>query len=243
MTKITEQPLVSKNQTGIEMYRLINNYSNDINGTVVNDGLNNVQLSNLPLDQFYNSIRSIPYRRDNRPVEVVARPAVSLNNFEVGIDCKKKSIILSSYLKNRGIPYRLVASSRRPDGRIHHVFPQIKFGSSYYNFDATMDHNEPFEQKLVTAHEVLNDGNNTVDMGFDPLTITGILSAGSKLLSPLKNIFGTQSESEKTIQLMQKQAELSAAQQKKIMMIAIPAAVLLMVMIMSDGEKGKNGIR
>ena len=113
-------------------------------------------LSTLTIDQAFDQIRKIPYRQDVKPIEVVARPAISLRNKDVGIDCKKKSILIASYLKSRGIPYRLIASSNKPSGRIHHVFPQMRFGNTWLNLDATYPQYRPFQQKALTHAEVLS---------------------------------------------------------------------------------------
>lgn len=148
---ITFHSLDSKDQTGKEMYRLIDQYSGDIDYILVNG----TPLSSLNLFDYFDVVKRIPYRRDIQGIEVVSRPAKIFNNKSVGMDCKKKSILISAYLKRRGIPFRLVASSKRPDRRIHHVFPQMKIDGKWHNMDATYPDYKPLELKTVTKAEVL----------------------------------------------------------------------------------------
>lgn len=150
---VTIRNLIDKNQTGREMHRLINNYSTDLHNIAVRLGGKIVPFSKLPLDVAFNVVRKIPYRRDKKPVEVVARPREIIKRRNA--DCKKKAILLSAYLKERNIPFRLIASSRVPSGRIHHVFPQMMFCGFWFNLDATYSHYRPFTKKTVTNAEVL----------------------------------------------------------------------------------------
>lgn len=142
--KRTVVPLSAKEQTGREMHRLIEGYYSDID---------TLPLSRRGLVGAFNCIKKMPYRRDVPPIEVVSRPAVAVNMR--GIDCKKKAILMSSYLRGRGIPYRLIASSRRPDGRAHHVFPQFQFGRYWMNCDATYPENEILDERYYTKTEEL----------------------------------------------------------------------------------------
>lgn len=152
---ITSRRLFNKDQTGRDMYRLINTYSSDLDNVKVWRAGTLMPFSKIPLNEAYEYIRRIPYKRDIKPVEVLMRPSEIFRNKDSGIDCKKKSILLSSYLRNRGIPYRLVASSRLKNKRVHHVFPQIFVLCRWLNFDATYPHYMPFEPKAVTKVEVL----------------------------------------------------------------------------------------
>jgi transglutaminase-like putative cysteine protease len=148
---ITFHNLDTKDQTGREMYRLIDQYSGDIHSIHVKG----VPLSRLNLFDFFDFVRNIPYRKDIKGIEVVSRPAKIIDSKNVGMDCKKKSILISAYLKHRGIPFRLIASSKRPDKRIHHVFPQMKIDGKWLNMDATYKDYKPLELKTVTKAEVL----------------------------------------------------------------------------------------
>ena len=147
--------LLSKNQTGYEMHRLIEKYYGDLNHLFINDNGKLIPISSLPLNKFFNFVKNIPYRRDKRPVEVIARPNKIVRNRRLGMDCKKKSIMVASYLKGRGYPYRLVASSRFPTKQVHHVFPQVQIFGKWLNVDATYPDYRLFQPKSVTYAEVL----------------------------------------------------------------------------------------
>lgn len=151
---ITSRRLFSKDQTGREMNRLISLYSGDLRNIKVWHGGKLLPFPRLPLDRAFDFVRRIPYRQDTKPVEVVARPRTIFKDRFLGMDCKKKAIFLGSYLKERNLPFRLVASSRLRNGRIHHVFPQVFLGQ-WLNFDATYSHYQPFEPKELTRMEVL----------------------------------------------------------------------------------------
>lgn len=143
--------LNSKNQTGVEMYRLIDHYSGDIDRIQVNGK----PLSSLNMFQYFDFVKKIPYRKDIKAIEVIGRPEKIIQSRNEGMDCKKKSILISSYLKQRNIPFRLIASSKREDKRIHHVFPQMCIDGKWYNMDATYKHYKPLELKQLTKAEVL----------------------------------------------------------------------------------------
>ncbi len=153
--KLTASKLTNKDQTGREMHRLIDTYSKDLQKVMVRKNGRIVPLTSLNMIDFFNLVRSIPYRQDIKPIEVVARPNGILKNAFMGMDCKKKAILIASYLKNRRLPFRLIASSKRKNRRIHHVFPQVAIGGKWLNMDATYSHYRPFEHKALTRAEVL----------------------------------------------------------------------------------------
>lgn len=152
---LKQAELYDKAQTAQEMYRLIEQFFTDVQRILVKRGGKVCPFASLSLPEAFDMVRNIPYRMDRPPVEVVSRPALIMKNSNLGMDCKKKAILLGSYLKYRGLPYRLIASSRRPNGRIHHVFPQVDIAGQWMNFDATYSHYRPFERKAVTNAEVL----------------------------------------------------------------------------------------
>ena len=147
--------LKNKDQTGKEMHRLIGRYSSDLNSIYVRKDGKMIPFSSLTLMEAFDIVRRIPYRQDIKPIEVIARPNGILKNAPVGMDCKKKAILIAAYLKERGIPFRLIASSRKPNKRIHHVFPQANIAGKWLNMDATYSHYKPFQLKPVTKAEVL----------------------------------------------------------------------------------------
>lgn len=138
-------------KTGKEMYRVIRKTSGDLG-----------RLSLLPINEFHEYIRSIPYVNDvqifgTEEDELTARPAYLLDKriFSAGLDCKKKAILMGSYLRQRRFPYRLIASSERADKSVHHVFPQGKLLGQWFNLDATYPEMRIGERKKLTHAEVL----------------------------------------------------------------------------------------
>lgn len=113
-----------------------------------------IRLSDLPLKKYYNLIKRIHYQRDQKPIEILLRPFFLLNS-NIGLDCKKKTILLASYFKCNGIRFRYMGSSQRPDRRLHHIYTQIKMGDKWKNVDATYPENNIFENKRFTKTEVL----------------------------------------------------------------------------------------
>lgn len=153
--ELKQVDLYDKAQTAQEMYRLIEKFFPDVHKILVKRCGNVKPFSSLNIEEAFDMVKNIPYRMDKPPIEVISRPAYIMRNSGLGMDCKKKAILLSAYLKSRGIPYRLIASSKRPSGRIHHVFPQVNIAGQWLNYDATYSHYKPFEKKFVTKAEVL----------------------------------------------------------------------------------------
>ena len=152
----SREPLISKEQTGRKMRALVGRFARDLDSVYVRVGRRRCPFSALTAAQVHKVVREIPYRRDTAPVEVVARPARLLNGeFYSGLDCKKKAQLLAAWAIRNHLPYRFVASSRRPDRRFHHVFPQIRFGREWVNMDATYRYMRPGSRKVGTAFEVL----------------------------------------------------------------------------------------
>lgn len=158
-----EEPLRNKEQTGARMRWLVERFAGDLSRYYVKRKGRAVALDKLPLNEYFDVVRTIPYQQDTAPVEVVARPRILLDKARGGLDCKKKSLLVAAYCQRRGIPWRLVASSRRPDRKYHHVFPQGLFrqggmsgeASRWVNLDATYASNRLGENKRVSAAVVL----------------------------------------------------------------------------------------
>lgn len=147
--------LSDKSQTGKEMYYLIKMYYDDLSKLFVKINGKCMPLMDLSLKQFYNFVSKIPYRKDQKPIEVVSRPKHIIKLRKIGMDCKKKGILIGSFLRGNRKRYRLVTSSKKINKRIHHVFPQMKIGRKWYNVDATYPHYKLFQPKAVTNFEVL----------------------------------------------------------------------------------------
>lgn len=139
-------PLTSKEQTGRAMYRMveIGFAGGDLSGA-----------AKLPLPSFFDRVRRIPYRRDQKGREVVARPRILLSEFSA-LDCKKKAILMASWFRAHGIPFRFLAVSENPSRKFHHVYVIAKVAGKWRPVDATYSHYRLFEPKTrVTRSQVL----------------------------------------------------------------------------------------
>lgn len=138
------QKLNSKNDTARGMYDLVRQTSADIKN-----------LKRLPLSDYFFFVKNIPYRQDRKPREIIARPEHLLKYRSSGLDCKKKAILIGSWAKENKIPFRFVATSRRPSGHIHHVYPELKISGRYIPIDATYSRNRINEKKPITNYVIL----------------------------------------------------------------------------------------
>lgn len=157
--EVSNEELWDYQQTGDKIWWNIKNYSGDIAG-----------LKDMPLDEYYELIQDIPYLLDGDYYyfpqetsqeeeiwEVTARPK---RIFElllgIGIDCKKKAILIGSWLEQNGLEHRILAVSEIATQEPHHVFNQVKLGGRWLNIDATTRQYELFETKpQVTYAEEL----------------------------------------------------------------------------------------
>lgn len=153
--KISRIPLFDKKQTAIRLYYLIEKYYPDLKQFKVKKNGSIVPITELTIREFFNFVKNIPYRQDVKPVEIISRPTHIIKNRFIGMDCKKKAVLIGSYLKSKGIPYRLMSISRKKSGRIHHVFPQAFIKNRWQNVDATYRKYRPFQKKRVTNAELL----------------------------------------------------------------------------------------
>lgn len=149
------QDLFNKNETANMMHYLVRKYYNDLRSFRIRRGGKSIPLINLTIKQFFDLVRRIPYRQDKKPIEVVSRPVHILKLSRLGMDCKKKSVLIASYLKSRKIPYRFIGSSIRKNKKIHHIFPQAYLDGDWVNLDATYNHYKPGQPKKVTYYESL----------------------------------------------------------------------------------------
>jgi hypothetical protein len=145
------QPLYDKAETAARIKELIRDYHGDLDGIT----LNGQPVSSLSMADFFDFVKNIKYRIDPKPIEVIARPAHILKYRGLGMDCKKKAILCGAYCKCNGIKYRFIGSSRRPDKKVHHIFPQIYHSGQWVNYDATYPENEIGDSKQITHAEVL----------------------------------------------------------------------------------------
>lgn len=147
--------LYNKEQTAKMMHGLVNKFCRDLSKFKIKTKTGFKTLNNLEMKEFFDFVRNIPYRMDNSPIEVISRPSHIIKLKGEGMDCKKKSILIGCYLKCNNIPYRFIASSNKPNKKIHHIFPQVLLGGEWKNLDATYEHYLMFEPKRVTKTEVV----------------------------------------------------------------------------------------
>jgi len=149
--ELRRQKLFDKKQTVKEIDRIVNTFASDIDDF----RYKGICLSGVELKRYYNLVKNIPYQRDQKPIEILIRPRYMLKNRNIGLDCKKKTILIGAYLKRNGKRFRYVGSSQRPDKRIHHIYIQVLHDGQWKNIDATYPENNIFENKKYTKVEVL----------------------------------------------------------------------------------------
>jgi hypothetical protein len=150
-----QEPLRNRKQTSDEIKRIASTYDKDLDNIKLRVNGRIVPVSQLPLEDYFDFVRKLPYKRDKEPIERVGRPAWIMENIGAGIDCKKKSVLMASYFHYHRTPYRLVGSSRRPDKQIHHIFTQMLHNGEWINMDATYSNYKIAQVKHVTAKEIL----------------------------------------------------------------------------------------
>jgi hypothetical protein len=156
---IKSETLKSKEQTGKEMKRITKRYCNDLQHIFLRYKGKLISISDLPFIAYFNIIKNMQYKQDKAPIEIVARPKILLKGVQsgAGLDCKKKSILIASWIclnvgKNN---FRFVASSKRNDRKITHVFPEILVNQKWLPVDATYSYNKPFKKEHLTNREIL----------------------------------------------------------------------------------------
>lgn len=145
---IKSETLFDKYQTVVEIKRMIREFYKDL--------LNFPNLVNMDIQEYFDFVKNIPYVRDVPKIEVVSRPNFLLTVFDA-LDCKKKSILMGSFMKLKygDGSYRLCLSSNSPDKVIKHIFTQIKMGDGWVNADATYAKNSIGKPKKVTNFEIV----------------------------------------------------------------------------------------
>ena len=147
--RIGRSLLTSRDQSARSINRFSNNWSE----------LGN--LKNLSLADFFNRVKNIRFKLDPKFREITSSPRYLINpRLFSGMDCKKKAVLVQSWLKSRGIKTRLIGVSEREDKKIHHIFPQAKLetnqGNKWFNVDATYPQYSLFAPKpKVTRAQVL----------------------------------------------------------------------------------------
>lgn len=154
--EINAERLIDKQQTADKIHELINRYHKDISKFYIIDNRGRKRpLHKLKLLEYYELIKNIPYKKDRRPIEIIARPKHLLSGVFNNLDCKKKTVLIGAYLKMNGYKYRLIGTSNRKSKNIHHIFPQVKLNGKWWNLDATYPENKAYQPKFITNMQEL----------------------------------------------------------------------------------------
>lgn len=128
-----------------KMIKTIEAHADDLKNFVdINSGCS---LDKLSLQDFYNYVKAMPYRRDPAGNEIIPRPAFIIEYApKYGRDCKKQSILIGAWAKLNGVPYRLKVVSRNKKKRMHHIYPELQINKKWLTADAT------YNNMLLGAH-------------------------------------------------------------------------------------------
>ena|SRR4030067_2756122 len=141
-------PLKDKKQTITKIYECCLRYNHDLEDII----LKTRPIYTLPLQDYYDLVRMIPYSEDNEGLEIIGRPK-RIITFP-SLDCKKKAILIGSFCAYHNYPYRFAVVSQRKDMEFHHIFPEIKINGKWISFDATYSDYYIGQIKPYTAKEV-----------------------------------------------------------------------------------------
>jgi hypothetical protein len=125
------RPLVSPVDTAAAMRGLVEAYASDIGDK-----------AKWPLLRFYDYVKALDFRSDPVGQEAIARPKYTMQQGWPWRDCDDKSILIGSWLYLNKIPFRFQASSKKDDGRLHHVYVVAKVNGKDLIIDATYPQNE-----------------------------------------------------------------------------------------------------
>lgn len=126
------------------MERIVKSYHRDIE-----------PLNTMNILDFFNFVRAIPYKEDFND-EILDRPRNLLKpEIWEGLDCKKKSILMASYLHNRGLKWSFIAVSEAIGRPIHHVYCLLKYGNKFFPLDATYENSSFLKINPVFEAEII----------------------------------------------------------------------------------------
>ncbi len=111
-------------------------------------------MNKYSLETVFDYLRYVPYKKDEPLKEFVLSPDKAIKMKYA--DCKKKHIILASYCKNKGIPFRIVLSSNRESKDFHHIFIQCFVKGEWVNYDCTYRKNRIGVPKYGTNFKIVN---------------------------------------------------------------------------------------
>lgn len=102
--------------------------------------LDTVKYRNLSISEFFNMVKYIPYVVEFGNYQLLQRPSAILNGNNAFVACANKAIAMASFLKLKGIPYKIKMVSDRDDLVFCHVFC-IGFLDKWVSFDCTYPEN------------------------------------------------------------------------------------------------------
>jgi hypothetical protein len=114
------EPLTDRDQTAKRIKLLVERFHGDLDNVFIplrNGGIR--KMSDMTLQDFFNFVRRIPYRRDTtnpHPKEIISRPHYIVKHRNLGMDCKKKAILLGSFLRCQGIAFTIFFRRRSSAG-------------------------------------------------------------------------------------------------------------------------------
>ena len=152
------EPLKNRLQTARRIKHLVEQFYLDLNLCFIVKGNRQTPLSKLTLREYFDFVKNIPYRKDPRPTEIVARPYYIIKHRALGADCKKKGILVAAFLRMKNFKYRAIGASTRPDEKVHHIYFQLYDTKkrTWRNVDATYSKYNLFDDKTdETYTEVL----------------------------------------------------------------------------------------
>lgn len=145
--KITRENLTKVEQTGEQIGRLARQYWSDM-----------ADMATASPREVFDYIQAIPYRKDPPGVELVQRPLYLRMEAARGADCDDRATAVAAWAVAARYPWRVVAVSRRPDGRLHHVFTEVKLGGTWVPIDPTYPTSSFGRPENWTARKILSEG-------------------------------------------------------------------------------------
>ena len=124
------RPLESVEQTAAQMVRLVKQYAADLG-----------EKSSWPLPRFFRFVADLEYRADPKGHESLSRPALAMQESWPWRDCDDKAIMIASWCWLNKIPFKFMASSKRPDKTLHHTWVMCEMFGKQLPLDATYPKN------------------------------------------------------------------------------------------------------
>lgn len=153
---------VNKQNIEIHPYKGVDNTLKHIYELVMSNYQNPVLqvFDKYTLQQVFDYVsKGVPYVPD--PTHV---PIAGYNDFEMlkapdktiwfGGDCDDKAILLGCILERKGIPYRFVVTSSKPDKSLHHIYLEVLVEGQWLPFDATYPKNRIFTEIPFTRKRI-----------------------------------------------------------------------------------------